>query len=348
MVATTRVDFSKKIEKAALPKIANIVDEFYPKKADIKQLKSALAAMASHHMPVFVAQAFSNAGEVDIGSISQSSLDSGIKGRFHTSSSMGWFMEDIHEGYIKDRTGSLADFNMQSMSKQIAAVDAEFQRNSSVFKKGSKELVYGSALKGLSDYMAGFGEEAGIEVKTYSTTKQLHVGQFTVYGEHNKEDIYVEAFKKIFKKMNTLYLMSVWYTYGNSLEKVRLNAANLFHELIFDRVVREFVEGFIKVDIVKVKYEKTPGSKKTIAQGSYSIKFDWSSLENRLTELAKDITAQYKYMEKGTAGRQMSEARMYRYNEVLYQSGMGRTTDNFFIEVLRYYYAKTGQFIVLT
>lgn len=319
---------------------------FVPAKTNREKNKAALAAVTARNMPIFIANAFRKGKPID-GSMFLNSGLNPLSIEDYSKGQIGYFMEDLHVGYKKDKTSSLADFNNMEISQQLSGVDAEIQANQNKIRQDTLPIMLDYTFDDLSGYLSDLSEGTGTEAKTYSSlTYGLKVGQFTVKGEQTQEKLLEGAFKKLFEKMNILYLMSTRYAGAKDKKKIWLQAANLFQELIFDRVVVGFSAGLIEVDVLSTDVNAVDSSTGEIGTASYEIRFNWNKLDDFLVEVVDVIKGQYVQMARGTAGHKMSETQIYEYNDLLYPGSSSSPYNNFFTDVLKYYYAQTGRYII--
>lgn len=343
------------LSRRATDDLRKIVNGINPKIPNSDMLPAALAAMTSLHMTGAIASALSKGKPIDAGMLGSSLLTGDTANLFFQGgSSFGFFMENITGGPESwaDRRKPTADQAFSKAYDQLSAVtdkviDEEWEAMNKMASPTVKKFSFTKITKWLKEFGGNIGD-SGFEQKTYeSTLWGLHVGGTGEISVTSKEELLVEAIKKLYTKMNTLYLMSTQAHYSGEGKAVVILAADLFHELVFDEVIKKVASGLISVKIEGSK-ERVMSRVQAIAKDtfnigaiSYKISIDYRKLDEFISAIAEDVKQS---IESQTQGALMGKTGLYAQHWNLYP---GAEQKNFFDDVLDYIYAKFKIFSII-
>lgn len=313
-------------------------EKFTQREVDL--LKASLGATIVAHMPEKIVKAITLQKDISLNDLDPASAAAGL---FRTGE-MGFFIENVvFGGGLKDRTKPWADLSFEQMEKEtrqfLANASAQVA-NSGLSAKEKSELsktfrTYSQKeIDTFFEKLQRTGREPGTELKTYENRyNELRVGQFTI-EELNPSDekIIMGAIAKLYEKMNTLFIMSVSKTGQTSkgTKKLRVLGANLFHELMIDKVIVGITTGLVGIEVTK-DVETHPNM---ITEG-YLVTFDWTKLDSFLQGIGDTIirnnAAFMNAMGQNTQGLKVGATQLYNYNEVLYPA---TNQSDFFGDVL--------------
>lgn len=310
-------------------------------KGNIDMVKASLAAVSSLHMTKAIAEALSTGQPIEASMLG--GLESSTRSKFFGGgSAFGFFVEDITGGVPDTRNLPTADISFDNASQKLAeAVSKANDKTWAEVTKESGELIKTFSYSAIGEWLNGLS--GGVEMKAYQENKpfSIHIGGSDKQTARSKQQIFEIALKKLYEKMNTLYVMSTDPSYDAGGKKVKIVAADLFHELIFDEAVRALSEELITVKISSEAkastVNQTPnGQSFNIGEVAYSLAFDYSKIDAVFAKIGEDIKKSVlSDTSGGFHGEHILKARMYREHRNLYP---GNDNRNFFNDVLDYMY----------
>lgn len=318
---------------------------------DMEKFEAALAMVSSKHMTEAIASAFSKGKPISVSDMFE--LNSKTVRNFGNNR-LGYFMEDITAGLPGNRSTQFADFNFGNVASQIrnnAKIDnLDRDKMNDSFMPMVKNFSFSEISKFLRK--KGKGTHSGFESKAYgSTWYGVGVGQFTIDKAHTSEDVLERAIVKLFEKMNTLYLLSTFATGNDITDKTLiLKAADLFHELMFDEIIKKLTMSMITVTTLKKRGESAADARQRrqtlettgayLGSASYEVTIDYSKLNSFIAEMANGVVND---LNATASGEYMTQMGIYKYHKNLYP---GTGERNFFNDVLDYMYARTGIYTI--
>ena len=211
---------------------------------------------------------------------------------------MGFFAENImFGGGVKGRSKPYADLSFSQMENETRRFINE------TAKRISKRRIAKNKSKDISEVLKNFSKQelgdffrelnsrttkAGTELKSYEQKSKITVGEFTINNPHTDDDALIGAVEKLYSKMNTLFLLSVSHGQTPKGERsLRVTAADIFSELIIDKVIVG-----ITSELVSVRVSKTTDLKGEIIKTTYEVEIIYSKLEEFLKSIAGKISSE--------------------------------------------------------